>query len=103
MSSSLNVVGKSLDRFDFLHQKEKAMARLAKQTQVAARVVLENDCNMGPAFKVLLDRLDGRDFARQCKIHDVRPPRGPEPDAISGSQFRMTHVNAIESFAVEIE
>ena len=62
--------------------EEEAMARLAQQTEVAARIVVEDERQMNRAFVVLLDGLDDGGLAGQEQIHDVTAARArAKPDA----------------------
>ncbi len=64
------------------------MARLAEQTEVAARVVVEHQRQMDRAFVVLLDGIDDGGLAGEEQIHGVTAARArAKPDARAGRQL----------------
>ena len=52
------------NEFDLVRGEEEAMPGLARQPQVAARIVLHDDRQRHPPLEVLLDRLDHRGIDR---------------------------------------
>ena len=57
--------------FDFLRDKEKAMAGLAQHTHIPPGIVLQHHADVDLAFVVLLDALDERDLPGQRDVEDV--------------------------------
>src|SRR5438552_4020812 len=50
-------------RFNLVDAEEKTVAGLSLRAEIVARIVVHRDCEVKPAFQILLDRDDGCDLS----------------------------------------
>src|SRR5581483_9803340 len=68
--------------------EEEAVPDLAREPEVLARVVVDDDGQVDAPLEVGLDGLDRRRLAREGDVEDVGPGARPEAHAVARAQSR---------------
>ena len=79
-------------RFDFISSVKKTMARLAHHTKIVTWIVVDYQSELHPAFHILLDRFDHRDFSIKNHVHRVGPLLRADAHPVAGFDFDSGHI-----------
>jgi hypothetical protein len=83
-------------RFNLVGRKEESVARLAEQSQISARVIVQHNREVDFTLIVLLDRLNYRSLSDKRQVKDVTTVPRPQTHPATFLEIEPRHLNMVQ-------